>query len=911
MATSKQTNSLLNHGFLTNSGCSRKTLSTIIDTMDISMWEIDLEFRITSCNQHALATYGDHIVGEHCFTITDDNQYICDNCPALKAFKTKSKAETDKCHRSASGDLIFVRHYANPFFDENDNLLGALIVLIDNTRQKQLERELRKQKDLLEKIVQTKATELTKSRGKFDIAFEASPDAININRLSDGLYVETNKGFSLLTGYGQMDVVGKTSHDIQIWHNPQDREKLVGQLEKRGYCENLEAKFIRKDGTITTGLMSARIIDLNNEPHIISITRDISKLKAIEGQLSAQKLIFENILNSIDECILVASPVGRIQFANRNIHSMFGYAKEEVQDQPLSLLLSDTDSNKYLGKKYGGKVNRYIATYKRKDGSFFPGEHYETQLLSQEHKEVGMLRVIKDISSQVDYEMEREKLISAMEQTNDVIVITDKKGKIEYANQSFEHVTGYSISEVMGKNPRFLKSGKHDRKFYTDLWGTITQGKTFSGQMINRKKDGTEYTEDVTISPIVSEGGEIANYVAVKKDITEKLTILQQLQQAQKMESIGRLTGGVAHDFNNILGIIIGYSELILEDISSSDPHYNSITNILDAANRSAAIVHQLLGFSRQQTVSPKRLDLNQIINKMFSMLTSLIEENIELKFFPRPNLPHIEIDPTQIDQILVNLCVNAKDAITDTGKITIETYQTSLDKKYCDNNVGFREGDYVVLSVTDSGMGMTKEVQKRAFDPFFTTKEVGNGTGLGLSTVYGIIKQNNGFINIYSELGSGTTITIYFPPCEKKVSEQIEQIQTRKKSQGDEIILIVEDDISLQNMLSSVVKELGYIVQSASLPSEAIDIAKRSSENIDLLITDVVMPEMNGRQLSDQLRESNPLLKTLYSSGYTINTISDNGFLKEDINFIQKPFSTTQFAQKIRAILDESPQDT
>ena len=647
---------------------------------------------------------------------------------------------------------------------------------------------------------------LQESEAKFVLAFNSSPDAMNINRLDDGLYININRGFTELTGFTKDDVRGKTSLDINVWHDPSDRQRLVQDLNTNGYCENLEARFCRKDGTITTALMSASIISLNDVPHIISITRDIGKIKRIEQNVAEQKLLFETMFNALDDGIVITDINRKILLANKGMEKTFGYLPDELIGKTTAILYADSEKFETTGKSVFNKGSKpkdrvYMSAYKHRSGRVFSGETFGTKLYDQNNRWIGNLGIMRDVTQQQKIEAERNRLIAAIEQTSDAIVITDKKANIQYVNPAYEMITGYNRDEVLGRNPRILKSGEQDESFYHDLWQTLTSRHTFKGRMVNRRKDGKKFIEEATISPIFGRDGKVVNYVAVKRDITDKILLEGQLQQAQKMEAVGRLTGGVAHDFNNTLAIIIGYAEMALEDIEPSKQLHGDLTKILDAAERSANIVRQLLAFSRKQNAEPKVLDLNKAVVAILKILHRLIGEDIEVSWIPGPNLSPVKMDPIQIDQILANLCVNSKDAMVGPGKITIETSMVTIDNEYCDNNIGFQPGKFVQLSVSDSGCGFDKETQDHIFEPFFSTKEQGKGTGLGLSTVYGIVKQNSGFINVYSEPGRGTIFKIYIPSCQEELLEPKEQIPTAIGTGRGETVLLVEDEPVLLEM--------------------------------------------------------------------------------------------------------------
>jgi signal transduction histidine kinase len=389
-----------------------------------------------------------------------------------------------------------------------------------------------------------------------------------------------------------------------------------------------------------------------------------------------------------------------------------------------------------------------------------------------------------------------------------------------------------------------------------------------------------------------------------KRAEEEKEMLRSQLNQAQKLESVGRLAGGVAHDFNNMLGVILGHAEIAMDKIDQTHNLYSDLNEIRKAANRSADLTRQLLAFARRQTISPRVLDLNATVEGMTKMLRRLIGEDIDLVWRPGTNLSPVKVDPGQIDQILANLCVNARDAISGTGKVTIETGTTTFDRDYCANHPDFLPGRFVMLAVSDNGCGMVKEIREKIFEPFYTTKGIGKGTGLGLSTVYGIVKQNHGFINVYSEPGNGTTFKIYLPPAEEQATEN-PAAPLEKNLRGKETVLLVEDEAPILALVESVLEHYGYQVLAAKSPKEALKMVQDHPGPIHLIITDVVMPEMNGKDLRDKLAKFRPQVRIIFMSGYTANVIAHHGILDENIDFLQKPFSIKTLLQMVRSVLD------
>ncbi|MFH0726927.1 MAG: response regulator [Pseudomonadota bacterium] len=504
-------------------------------------------------------------------------------------------------------------------------------------------------------------------------------------------------------------------------------------------------------------------------------------------------------------------------------------------------------------------------------------------------------------------EEQLHKLSRAVEQSASTVVITDPRGYIEFANPRFTETTGYTLTEAIGKHTRVLKSGHTPAETYTQLWETITTGKEWRGEFLNKKKNGELYWESASISPVKNADGVITNFLAVKEDITGRKRLEERLAQAQKMESVGRLAGGVAHDFNNMLGVILGHTELALDGMDPAEPLFSTLRQIRKAAGHSADLTRQLLAFARKQTVSPRVIDLNEAVEGMLKMLRRLIGEDIVLAWLPGTRLWPVEMDPSQIDQILANLCVNARDAIAGVGKVTIETGMVNFTANDCIGCPELIPGDFVRLTVSDDGHGMDKKTLDQVFEPFFTTKEIGKGTGLGLATVYGIVKQNNGFITLCSEPEHGTTFKIHLPRHVSKPGQMRTESPAAPAVGGDETILLVEDEPTTRDIARLILEKWGYRVLAASTPGEAVRVAGEHPLEIHLLLTDVVMPEMNGRDLAKTIASFCPEIRTLFMSGYTGDIIAHQGVLDAGVHFIQKPFSMGGLAAKVREALDSN----
>ncbi|EKD39537.1 MAG: PAS/PAC sensor hybrid histidine kinase [uncultured bacterium] len=550
----------------------------------------------------------------------------------------------------------------------------------------------------------------------------------------------------------------------------------------------------------------------------------------------------------------------------------------------------------------GGIDKAGIWRHLKKDGSLIDVEiTSHTMLFDNRPAE---LILVNDVTEQLRHRAKSELLLAAIEQTDETVLITDSLGRLQYVNPAFSRITGFTSAEALGQKTNIFRSGEHDAPFYNDLWRTLSSGSTWKGRFINRRKDGSLYTEDAVISPVHNATGRIVNYVAVKRDITESLKLEAQLQQAQKMETVGRLAGGVAHDFNNMLSVILGYTEMALEKTDPTAPLHDDLREILNAADRSAKITGQLLAFARKQTITPRVLDLNETVESMLKMLHRLIGEDIDLLWRPGGDLPLVRIDPSQIDQILANLCVNARDAITGVGRLIIETAAATCDAEYCALHAEAVPGEYVQLVVSDDGCGMEKAILDKIFEPFFTTKELGKGTGLGLATVYGIVKQNNGFVNVYSEPGKGTTFRVYLPQCARENSTIAKEGGGTMRRGRGQTVLVVEDETAILRLIGKILSSLGYTVLMARSPSEAVRLANQQATTIDLLITDVIMPEMNGPDLAERIAMLHPHRKCLFMSGYADGMIASQGLLEAGVNFLQKPFTAMALSVKVHEIL-------
>jgi two-component system, cell cycle sensor histidine kinase and response regulator CckA len=643
---------------------------------------------------------------------------------------------------------------------------------------------------------------------------------------------------------------------------------------------------------------------------LLDLQGEIAKRRIADESLAASETKLNSILRVAPAGIAVTK--GRmVTELNPTMCDITGYSREEMLGKQTRFLYLTDEEYLSSGDKLYAQIDQQgtgmtEAVWRRKDGQRVDVLLSAAPMVPNDPD--GEFTVIAmDITERKQAEVE---LHDAKERTetilhsiqNGILVIDVETRLITTANPTALAMIGAEQDDIVGTVCHdFICTRQQGACPIMDL------GESFDNrETILVRADGGHTAILKTVAPIMLEGREclLETFIDItdrKQAEVEKKKLEVQLHQAQKMESVGRLAGGVAHDFNNMLGVILGYTELAMERVDPGNPLHANLEKIQGAAQRSADLTRQLLTFARKQTVSPKVIDLNDTIESILKLLRRLIGEDIDLDWQPGKEVWPVKIDPTQVDQILTNLCVNTRDAIVDTGKVTIETGTVSFDEEYCTHHAGFVPGEYVLLAVSDNGCGMDEVTQAHLFEPFFTTKEMGKGTGLGLATVYGVVKQNNGFINVYSEPGQGTTFKVYLPRHLGKTVPLPEKGLDNPGERGHETVLLVEDEPAILEMTTGMLERLGYTVLAAGTPGEAIRLAQEHPGRIDLLLTDVVMPEMNGRDLAKKLLSIYPDIRRLFMSGYTANVIAHRGVLDEGVHFIQKPFSMKDLGEKLR----------
>jgi PAS domain S-box-containing protein len=793
-----------------------------------------------------------------------------------------------------SGDVIDVLLNVTAERDSQGSIVRSRSVFIDVTQRKRAENLLQE------------------SEERYKNLLEVAPVGIAVH--SEGEIVFLNPtGVSLLGGETEEQLIGKPI--IEIIH-PDGLEKAQSRIKRMMAGERglypAEDVYLKLDGTSTNVEVMATPLQYECKRAVQVIFTDITERKKTEEQLRRSE---ENYLKLFQDAPLMyvitrnEQGIPFISDCNKLFLNSVGFAREEVIGKPLADFYSPESQARLLD---GGGYARALA------GEYVMGER---QLLTRDGRLIqtflytmpetdysghvtGTRSMFVDVTAERKAEETQRRLATAIDQATEGVIITNTEGTIHYVNPAISRMTGYSKEELRGANPRILKSEEHDSIFYAQLWATIKSGKIWSGRFINRKKNGQLYYEDSTISPVKDTSGAIVNFVAVKRDITEHLELSKQLFQAQKMEAIGTLAGGVAHDFNNLLQAVLGYSELMLQRKKEEEPDYADLQKIYQAGKRGADLVKSLMTFSRKVDTKHVPVDLNQEITSVRSLLSRTIPKTININLHLKGNLESIEADPSQISQVLMNLGVNARDAMPDGGTLTIETTNIQMDEEYCKSHLEAKPGNYVVLTFSDTGQGMDKETLSHIFEPFFTTKEIGKGTGLGLATVYGIVKQHGGQIKCYSELGLGTTFTIYLPAIQVEQDSQAPTVETTIP-RGTETVLLVDDEDDIRDLGATLISQFGYKVITANNGKEALEAFQREGNCISLIILDLIMPEMDGRKCLEEILRVNPNAKVIVASGHSESGSANNVMAAGARGFIQKPYNMRQLLTTIREILD------
>jgi PAS domain S-box-containing protein len=763
--------------------------------------------------------------------------------------------------------------------------------------------------------------ELRESEDRYRDLVEHSHDLLCTHDL-EGKLLSVNPAALRISGYSKDELLGINFRDFLAPEVRGQFGNYLTEIQAKGAASGVmlvqtkggEKRLWEYHNTLRTEGVAA--------PIVRGMARDITERKRAEEALRKSEERFRELYDNAPVGYFEYDHQGRITNVNRTELEMLGYTLDEMIGQPVwkFIVEEETTRQQILAKLAGTmpSARGFERNYKKKDGTVLPVSIEDRILRDPQGRITGIRCTIQDITDRKKAEeairSSEEKYRTILENIEDGYYEVDIAGNFTFFNDSMCQIYGYSREELMGMNDRQYTDQENAKKLFqtfNKVYRTGEPSREFDWEII--RKDGTKRSIEASVSLIKDSSGQTIGFRGIVRDITErkrseeeKASLQDQLRQSQKIEAIGRLAGGIAHDFNNLLTVIRGYSQLSLHELKEDVPLRGNIEEIKRAAERAAELTQQLLAFSRRQILETKVLDLNAILRDLDKMLHRLIGEDIELVTVLADDLGRVKTDPGWVEQIIMNLAVNARDAMPSVGKLTIETANVELDEAYALNHIAVTPGRYVMLSMSDTGVGMLPEIREKVFEPFFTTKEKGKGTGLGLSTVYGIVKQSGGNIWIYSEPGKGTTFKIYLPRVDDPLEEIIERVVKEELLLGSETILIVEDQEDVLKLAARILSKHGYTVIQTSSTSKALEICREQKKPIHLILTDVVMPQMSGRELIEQCRQMRADFKTLYMSGYTDNAITHHGILEPGIHFVQKPFTVDGLARKVREALDE-----
>ena len=861
-------------------------LETLINAAPVSIVALDSAGNVSLWNPASEQMFGwmqDEVLGRPLPFVPEEKR---EQHMAFRQrwFSGESVIGVDVQRRRKDGSPINIYFSAVPMRDSQGAITGVIGVNVDVTERKRTEEDLRA------------------SEEKFSTVFKHAPLFMTLSNVEDGTCFDVNEEVCEVSGFSRSDVIGRTTVELG-WISPEDRKRVMDRLQAHGSVKGMEITLHTKEKRQIHCIYNGEFVQINDRRMLLSIAQDITERKEAREQLLLNERRLAGYLESIDAMglgVFVVDSDYRISHMNRQMKTWFGDhigaicheslvgAYEPCPHCRLPLVIEQGERVSYQPTTPDGRTFEVVAgPVQNPDGSF------------------SKMELVAEITDRKRAEADRLLLAAAIEQVPDTVQITDADGKVLYVNPAFERITGFSRAEVVGQDAGLTASGAHDEEFCRHMWNTVMNGRVWSGNLVNKKKDGTLFEEEVSIAPVMDQSGRIVNCVAVKRDVTTEELLRKQLFAAQKMEAVGTLAGGIAHDFNNLLQVITGYAEMALYYIEEGQQGHSELLEIKNAARSAGELTRGLLMFSRRIESNLKPVDLNQELVSVSKILARTLPKLIDIHMDLSEPLRPVKADPVQLQQVVMNLALNARDAMPVGGILSIATRNVNLDEEYCRSHLGTRPGKYVVLTVSDTGPGMDEKTRQHIFDPFFTTKEPGKGTGLGLAIVFGIVKSHGGNIICYSEPGSGTIFKVYLPAIAGFGDGELEGAAVVPPG-GTETILLVDDEDSVRKLGEAILRRFGYTVLTASNGQEGMELFARESKRIDLVILDLIMPLMGGRSCLQEIMEFAPGTKVIIASGYAANGEVEQALRDGGKTSVRKPYEAVQLLELVRKVIDE-----
>jgi two-component system cell cycle sensor histidine kinase/response regulator CckA len=869
----------------------RERLEAVLESSDDAIIGKTLDGTITSWNPGAENLFGysaSEAMGKSIEMLLPPERANEESDLLARISRGKCLDHFETVRLQKDGKRVDVSLTISPIRDSGGVTVGAAMIARDITERKCAEEELRK------------------SEERFNKAFCSNPLAISISTQAEGRYLDVNDAFLQILGYKRGDVIGHTASKLSFWAQPSQRMEMLELLGKNGRVTEFRTQYKTSTGDHRETEVSAELIELEGQPCVLAITRDITERMRSEKSLRE----YERVVEGLMDMIVVVDRDYRYIIANRSFLNYRDMEREQVighrVDEVVEKEIFESVVKEKMDECFGGKVVQYELKYDYPNlgeravfASYFPIAG-----------PTGIERIACVLRDITEHKRAEEKLRKSEERFSKafrqsplaITISTEADGLYLDANESFLKMTGHTREDVVGHTTSEMSFWALP-SLRADLLRQLREG----GSVTDRPMQFNSATAEIREAELSWEKIEIEGQpclLAFMRDITETRRLEAQFLQAQKMEAVGRLAGGVAHDFNNMLSVIIGYSDLSMDLVEPESTLKRYLVQVKKASERAAALTRQLLAFSRQQIIFPRSLNLNDVVNNVSTMLLRMVGESISVSFQPTIPIGSIKADPGQIEQILMNLVVNARDAMPRGGKIIIETADAKLDDHYVSEHPGSQTGSHVVLAVRDTGCGMDDSTKSKIFEPFFTTKNIGQGTGLGLSTVYGIVTQSKGSISVDSEVGKGTTFKIYFPRIAAKAEELMQTQEIDDVISGSETILLVEDDESVRKVTASLLSSAGYRVIEANNAEKALEVMTASGPQIDLMLTDLIMFGQSGFDLFEQAKIIRPDLRTLFMSGYTGDLAILRGDFISERAFLSKPFTRLSLLKKVHSVL-------